>query len=106
MADSTQEKKQMLAPAASLLRSKTAGVIGLIAMLIFALHASTHMVGAGDTWVALACGRHFYNHGVDTNEPFSANSHRVGPTAAEIAEGFSERSSYPKILRDLLSMRK
>ena len=56
-------------------------VIGLIAMLIFALHSSTHMVGAGDTWVALACGRHFYNHGVDTNEPFSANSHRVGPTA-------------------------
>jgi hypothetical protein len=59
--------------------------IGFIAMLIFALHASTHMVGAGDTWVALACGRHFYNHGVDTNEPFSANSHRVGPTAEEIA---------------------
>jgi hypothetical protein len=54
-------------------------------MLIFALHASTHMVGAGDTWVALACGRHFYNHGVDTNEPFSANSHRQGPTAEEIA---------------------
>jgi hypothetical protein len=59
-------------------------IIGLIAMLIFALHASTHMVGAGDTWVALACGRHFYNHGVDTNEPFSANSHRQGPTAEEI----------------------
>ncbi|MGA2323961.1 MAG: hypothetical protein ABSG22_08955 [Sedimentisphaerales bacterium] len=80
-----QENKQMLAPAASLLRGKTAGVIGLIAMLIFAIHASTHMVGAGDTWVALACGRHFYNHGVDTNEPFSANSHRQGPTAEEIA---------------------
>jgi hypothetical protein len=60
-------------------------VIGFIAMIIFALHSSTHMVGAGDTWVALACGRHFYNHGVDTNEPFSANSHRVGPTAEEIA---------------------
>jgi hypothetical protein len=60
-------------------------IIGFIAMLIFALHASTHMVGAGDTWVALSCGRHFYNHGVDTNEPFSANSHRVGPTAEEIA---------------------
>ena len=60
-------------------------VIGLIAMLIFAIHTTTHMVGAGDTWVALACGRHFYNHGVDTNEPFSANSHRQGPTAEEIA---------------------
>jgi len=38
------------------------------------------MVGAGDTWVALACGRHFINHGVSTVEPFSANSHRPGPT--------------------------
>ena len=84
-ADLLQENKQMPAPPASLLRGKTAGVIGLIAMLIFALHASVHMVGAGDTWVALACGRHFWNHGVDTNEPFSANSHRQGPTAEEIA---------------------
>jgi hypothetical protein len=84
-ADLTQENKQMPAPTASLLRGKTAGAIGLIAMLIFALHASTHMVGAGDTWVALACGRHFWNHGVDTNEPFSANSHRQGPTPEEIA---------------------
>ena len=85
MADLSQENKQIPAPATSLLRGKTAGAIGLVAMLIFALHASTHMVGAGDTWVALACGRHFYNHGVDTNEPFSANSHRVGPTVEEIA---------------------
>lgn len=84
MADLLQDNKQMPAPATSLLRGKTAGAIGLIAMLIFALHASTHMVGAGDTWVALACGRHFWNHGVDTNEPFSANSHRVGPTVEEI----------------------
>ncbi len=85
MPDLIQQNKQMQTPAVSLLRSKTAGVISLIAMLIFALHASTRMVGAGDTWVALACGRHFYNHGVDTNEPFSANSHRVGPTTEEIA---------------------
>jgi len=34
------------------------------------------MVGAGDTWVAMACGRHFINHGVDTVEPFSANAHK------------------------------
>jgi hypothetical protein len=54
------------------------------AMLIFAFHASTHMVGAGDTWVAMACGRHFLNHGVDTVEPFSANSHKAGPTEEEI----------------------
>ncbi|MHC4912144.1 MAG: hypothetical protein ACYTE5_03955, partial [Planctomycetota bacterium] len=44
-------------------------VLGWLAMLIFAFHASTHMVGAGDTWVAMACGRHFINHGVNTVEP-------------------------------------
>jgi len=59
-------------------------VLGWLAMLIFAFHASTHMVGAGDTWVAMACGRHFINHGVDTVEPFSANSHRAGPTEQDI----------------------
>lgn len=55
-------------------------ILAWIGMLIFACHASTHMVGAGDTWVAEACGRHFTNHGVDTVEPFSANSHKAGPT--------------------------
>jgi hypothetical protein len=59
-------------------------ILGWLAMLIFAFHSSTHMVGAGDTWVAMACGRHFLNHGVDTVEPFSANSHKAGPSAAEI----------------------
>ncbi len=59
-------------------------ILGWLAMIIFACHASTHMVGAGDTWVALACGRHFINHGVDTNEPFSANSHRAGPTEEDV----------------------
>ncbi len=59
-------------------------ILGWLAMLIFAFHASMHMVGAGDTWVAMACGRHFINHGVDTVEPFSANSHKPGPTASEI----------------------
>jgi hypothetical protein len=59
-------------------------IVAWVAMILFALHASTHMVGAGDTWVSLACGRHFINHGVDTNEPFSANSHRQGPTPEEI----------------------
>ena len=42
------------------------------------------MVAAGDTWVAMACGRHFVNHGVGTIEPFSANSHKSGPTEEEI----------------------
>jgi hypothetical protein len=59
-------------------------VIGWAAMLVFALYASTHMVAAGDTWVAMACGRHFVHHGVDTVEPFSANSHRAGPTPEEV----------------------
>jgi len=59
-------------------------VIGWAAMLIFALHTCTHMVAAGDTWVAMACGRHFVNHGVDTVEPFSSNSHKPGPTPEEI----------------------
>ncbi len=59
-------------------------IIGWAAMLIFAFHACTHMVAAGDTWVAMACGRHFVNHGVDTIEPFSANSHKPGPTPEEI----------------------
>jgi len=59
-------------------------VLGWLAMLIFAFHACTHMVGAGDTWVAMACGRHFINHGVDTVEPFSANSHKAGPTPKEV----------------------
>lgn len=59
-------------------------IFGWLAMLIFAFHACTHMVAAGDTWVAMACGRHFANHGVDTVEPFSANSHKAGPTEEEI----------------------
>jgi hypothetical protein len=65
-------------------------------MLIFAGHASTHMVAAGDTWVALACGRHFYDHGVSTVEPFSANSHRAGPTDEDL-------KSYPPIVTKLFS---
>ena len=59
-------------------------IIGWLAMLIFTVHACSHMVAAGDTWVAMACGRHFVNHGVDTVEPFSANSHKAGPTEQEI----------------------
>jgi len=59
-------------------------VLGWLGMMVFAFHACTHMVAAGDTWVAMACGRHFINHGVDTVEPFSANSHKAGPTEAEV----------------------
>ena len=59
-------------------------IIGWLVMLIFTFHACTHMVAAGDTWVAMACGRHFVNHGVNTVEPFSANSHKAGPTEEEV----------------------
>lgn len=55
-------------------------------MMLFAFYGSTHMVAAGDTWVAMACGRHFDNHGVDTVEPFSFNSHHAGPTEEDIAK--------------------
>jgi hypothetical protein len=55
-------------------------VVLFAGMLLFAFYASTHMVAAGDTWVAMACGRHFDNHGVDTVEPFSFNSHPAGPS--------------------------
>ena len=74
-------------PAEIVERSALSGwpmIIAWLGMLIFALHACTHMVAAGDTWVAMACGRHFVNHGVDTVEPFSANSHKPGPTPEEI----------------------
>ncbi len=64
-------------------------IIAWLAMLVFAFHSSTHMVGAGDTWVAMACGRHFIDQGISTDtitvEPFSANSHKAGPTPREIA---------------------
>ncbi len=59
-------------------------ILAWVGMLIFACHACTHMVAAGDTWVAMTCGRHFVKHGVDTVEPFSANSHKAGPTPEEV----------------------
>ncbi len=59
-------------------------IIGWAAMLIFSGYACTRMVAAGDTWVAMACGRHFVNHGVDTVEPFSVNSHKAGPTPEQV----------------------
>ncbi len=64
--------------------SRWLAVVGWLGMIVFAFHASTHMVAAGDTWVAMACGRHFVTHGVDTVEPFSANSHKPGPTDKEV----------------------
>jgi len=75
----TEDRRQK----SSVLR-RLSSVVGWLAMLIFTFHACTHMVAAGDTWVAMAYGRHFVNHGVDTVEPFSANSHKAGPTEEEI----------------------
>lgn len=56
-----------------------------LGLAVFGIYSASHMVAAGDTWVALACGRHFVNHGVDTVEPFSFNSHTAGPTEEDIA---------------------
>lgn len=70
-------------------------IIAWLAMLIFAGHSITHMVAAGDTWVAMACGRHFINGGISRPnvEPFSANSHEPGPTAETMKK-------YAKVLRE------
>ncbi len=64
---------------------------------VFTFHACTHMVAAGDTWVAMACGRHFVNHGVDTVEPFSFNSHKAGPTEEDIKQwpGWAQKLASP-----------
>jgi hypothetical protein len=77
MAEELNEKKRAL--------SGWPMIVAWLAMLLFAFQACTHMVAAGDTWVAMACGRHFINHGVNTVEPFSANSHKAGPTEQEVA---------------------
>lgn len=65
------------------MRIVISAVVGL-GLVVFGIYSATHMVAAGDTWVALACGRHFAQHGVDTVEPFSFNSHPAGPTAEDI----------------------
>ncbi|MBN1795929.1 MAG: hypothetical protein JW804_04590 [Sedimentisphaerales bacterium] len=78
MAELLNEKKHVL--------SGWPMIFAWLAMIIFAIHSSTRMVGAGDTWVAMACGRHFIKHGVNTVEPFSANSHEAGPTEKEVAK--------------------
>ncbi len=81
------EGRSLVSPPSSIAHRAFSGwpmILGWLAMLIFTFHACTHMVAAGDTWVAMVCGRHFVNHGVDTIEPFSANSHKAGPTEKEI----------------------
>ncbi len=73
-------------------------LLAWLAMLLFTFHACTHMVAAGDTWVAMSCGRHFINHGVDTVEPFSANSHHAGPTEKEVKQWPSWAKSITNIV--------
>ncbi len=79
MADLTTSENRL-----TILRFWTATAIAAT-IAVFAGHACTHMVAAGDTWVAMACGRHFVDHGVDTVEPFSFNSHKPGPSDAQLA---------------------
>ncbi|MGE4285387.1 MAG: hypothetical protein AB7F23_02090 [Phycisphaerae bacterium] len=66
-----------------------------LALFVYAGHSFSHTVSAGDTWVALACGRHFVNHGVTTTDPFSANSHEAGPTAEQLEK-------YPTFARNFI----
>jgi hypothetical protein len=65
---------------------KIAAVIVLASIAVFAFYSSTHMVAAGDTWIALACGRHHANHGVNPVEPFSFNSHTPGPSDEQLKD--------------------
>ncbi len=64
--------------------SKWLLILSWVAMVIFAFYACTHMIHAGDTWVAMACGRHLINQGVDTVEPFSTNSRKADLTQKDI----------------------
>lgn len=59
-------------------------VTGWIAMILFAFLAFMQPTDVGDTWVAMACGRHFVHHGVTTVDPFSMNSLKAGPTREEV----------------------
>lgn len=81
MAEEIKQRKQLFTGPAML--------VFWLGIVVFTFHACTHMVAAGDTWVAMACGRHHVNHGIDTVEPFSANSHQAGPTAKQL-EKFPE----------------
>ncbi len=72
--------------------SKWLLVLSWAAMVIFACYACTHMIHGGDTWIAMACGRHLINQGVSTVEPFSTNSRKAGPTREDI-------ESWPKSAR-------
>jgi hypothetical protein len=53
---------------------------------VFGFYSATHMVAAGDTWVAMACGRYYADHQVSTTEPFSFNSHKPGPTDEQLKD--------------------
>lgn len=59
-------------------------ITGWIAMVVFAFLAFSQRTDVGDTWIAMACGRHFVHHGVDTIDPFSTNSLEAGPTDHEV----------------------
>jgi hypothetical protein len=48
-------------------------------MLLFSLYAASHQAGAGDTWIALASGRHLAQHGFAAGDPFGLGA---GPASA------------------------
>jgi len=60
-------------------------IICFLAAIITVFYACTHMIGAGDTWVSMANGRHYINHGVNTVEPFNFNSRKAGPGVEDIS---------------------
>jgi hypothetical protein len=68
------------------LYSRVSAFLIFLTLLLFAFYGATHGVASGDTWVALACGRHIVDHGLDTSDPFSENSFKPGPAAAETGE--------------------
>ncbi len=53
-------------------------------MFVFAFAAFRNLADVGDTWVALASGRHIARCGVHCADPFSFNSLPQGPTSDEI----------------------
>jgi len=64
--------------------SKVLMVVLGIVMVLFAIYGSSYSISAGDTWIAMACGRHMVDHGVTNVDPFSFNSHTPGPTPAQL----------------------
>ncbi|OQX28761.1 MAG: hypothetical protein B0D92_07190 [Spirochaeta sp. LUC14_002_19_P3] len=57
-----------------------------LCITVFTAHSVTSIIGSGDTWMAMAAGRHISSHGVNTPDPFSYNSLPPGPSDREIED--------------------